>query len=235
MFSNGPLHIAEQKQDDQLELTHSSSVRIRGAALKTCRMQWMIGRGGERGSGISSLIARQDENRAPIPARRSNQVWINKKVNLSSSGFYHSSRSTGEDKRKQKERQILRPCQRTKKQWNMRMTVIQIVVHALGLVPKCLEKKLEKLRIKGRIKTIQTTTLNSQKSPGDLRKLAVTSEISERTPTDAGVKNSQGVKLLCFYLPNPSTMNRIWHEVSFYAEYNWFELKFFLLIDWLPN
>ena len=38
--------------------TYSSSVRIRGAALRTCQMWWTIGRGGERGSGIS---AQQDE------------------------------------------------------------------------------------------------------------------------------------------------------------------------------
>ena len=36
MYSYGPLHMAEQKQDDQLKPTYSSSVRIWGAA---CRMQ----------------------------------------------------------------------------------------------------------------------------------------------------------------------------------------------------
>ena len=60
MYSYGPLHIAEQKQGDQLEPTYSSSVRIQGVALRTCRKRWMIGRGGERGSGISMLAARQD-------------------------------------------------------------------------------------------------------------------------------------------------------------------------------
>ena len=33
MHSYGPLHMAEQKQGDQLEPTYSSSVRIRGVAL----------------------------------------------------------------------------------------------------------------------------------------------------------------------------------------------------------
>ena len=32
-------HMAEQKQDDQLEHTYSSSVRIRDVALKTCKRQ----------------------------------------------------------------------------------------------------------------------------------------------------------------------------------------------------
>ena len=35
MYSYGPPHMAEQKQDDQLEHTYSSYVRIRDVALKT--------------------------------------------------------------------------------------------------------------------------------------------------------------------------------------------------------
>ena len=35
-------------------------------------------------------------------------------------------------KRNQKERQVLKPCQRTKKLWNMRVTVIAIVIGVLG-------------------------------------------------------------------------------------------------------
>ena len=37
-------HMAEQKQDEQLETTYSSSVRIRDLALRTCLGWWMIGR-----------------------------------------------------------------------------------------------------------------------------------------------------------------------------------------------
>ena len=62
MYSYGPLHKSEQKQGDQLEPTYSSSVRIRDVALRTCRNQWTIRRGGERGSGISLLMARQDDD-----------------------------------------------------------------------------------------------------------------------------------------------------------------------------
>ena len=54
-------HMAEQKQDDQLELTYSSYVRIQDETLKTCQRRWMIGRSGERGSGISVLAARHDD------------------------------------------------------------------------------------------------------------------------------------------------------------------------------
>ena len=36
MYSYGPPHMAKQKQDDQLEHTYSSYVRIQDVALKTC-------------------------------------------------------------------------------------------------------------------------------------------------------------------------------------------------------
>ena len=51
-----------KKQDDQLEHTYSSYVRIQDVALKTCQRRWMIGRSGERGSGISVLAARHDDD-----------------------------------------------------------------------------------------------------------------------------------------------------------------------------
>ena len=62
MYSRGSLHMAEQRQDNQLEPTYSSSVPILDVVLKTCRKQWTIGRVGERGSGISVLIARLDDD-----------------------------------------------------------------------------------------------------------------------------------------------------------------------------
>ena len=46
-----------------------------------------------------------------------------------------------------------------KKLWNMRVTVITIVADALGIVRKGLENRLEKLEIRRRINTIQTTAL----------------------------------------------------------------------------
>ena len=58
VYSYGPPHMAKQKQDDQLEHTYSSYVRIWDVALKTCQKRWMIRRSGERGPGISVLAAR---------------------------------------------------------------------------------------------------------------------------------------------------------------------------------
>ena len=54
--------MAAQKQDDQLERTFSSYVRIQDVVLKTYLGRWTIGRSGERGSGISVLPARYDDD-----------------------------------------------------------------------------------------------------------------------------------------------------------------------------
>ena len=62
MYSYGPPHMAEQMQDDQLEHTYSSYVGIRNVALKTCLRRWTIGKSSERGSGISVLAARHDDD-----------------------------------------------------------------------------------------------------------------------------------------------------------------------------
>ena len=62
MYSCGPPHMDVQKQDDQHELTYSNYVRTQDVTLKTCRRRWMIGRSGERGSGISVLAARHDDD-----------------------------------------------------------------------------------------------------------------------------------------------------------------------------
>ena len=80
MYSYGPPHMAEQKQDDQREHTYNSSVRIRDVALKTCQKRWTIGRSGERGSGISVLATRHDDDDDVNQSRRkktlnSNKTW----------------------------------------------------------------------------------------------------------------------------------------------------------------
>ena len=59
MYSYGPPSMAKQKQDDQLELTYSSYVRTQDVTLKTFQI---IGRSGERGSGIYVLAAQHDDD-----------------------------------------------------------------------------------------------------------------------------------------------------------------------------
>ena len=61
----------------------------------------------------------------------------------------------------------------------MKVTIIPIVIGAFGAVTKGLLKGLEDLEVKGRVETIQTKALlgtakNTEKSPGDLRRLAAT-------------------------------------------------------------
>ena len=52
MYSYGPLYMDVQSHDDQLEPTCSSYVPIGDVAMKTCRKQWTIEKGVEKGSVI---------------------------------------------------------------------------------------------------------------------------------------------------------------------------------------
>ncbi len=54
--------MAVQKQDDQHEHTFSNYVRIRDVVQETCLGQRTIGKSGERGSVISVLPARHDDD-----------------------------------------------------------------------------------------------------------------------------------------------------------------------------
>ena len=82
MYSYGPPHMAGQKQDDQLELTYSSYVRTQDVTLKTCQRRWMIGRSGERGSGISVLAARLDDDDDDVIKARISKMQQNSKCRL---------------------------------------------------------------------------------------------------------------------------------------------------------
>ena len=44
-----------------------------------------------------------------------------------------------------------------KKLWSMKVTVIPIIIGALGTVTKAIVQELEDLEIRGRVETIQTT------------------------------------------------------------------------------
>ena len=46
-----------------------------------------------------------------------------------------------------------------KKIWNMKVTIIPIVIGAVGMVTKGLSKGLEDLEVGGRVETIQTIAL----------------------------------------------------------------------------
>ena len=55
-------HMTVQKQDDQYEHTFSNYMRIQDVVQKTCLRRWTIGKSGKRGSGISVLPARHDDD-----------------------------------------------------------------------------------------------------------------------------------------------------------------------------
>ena len=66
-------HMAEQKQDDQHEHTFSNYVKIRDVVQKTCQRRWTIGKSGERGSRISVIPARHDDDDGLIQTVEFNQ------------------------------------------------------------------------------------------------------------------------------------------------------------------
>ena len=57
----------------------------------------------------------ENETQIIMPARRPDQVIIDQKNNLLSSEFCRPSEQQSENQIKRKKRQVLRPCQRTKK------------------------------------------------------------------------------------------------------------------------
>ena len=94
MYSYGSPHKAKQKQDDQLEHTYSSSMRIQDVALKTCQRRWTIGKSGERGSGISVPAARHDDDDETLPdgqTLRCPCVGVHEKKSPMSSSSFPSS------------------------------------------------------------------------------------------------------------------------------------------------
>ena len=62
-------------------------------------------------------------------------------------------------KENEKKAKYLSLARELKKLWNMKMTVISIIIRALGTVTKGLIKGLEDFEIRERVKTIQTTAL----------------------------------------------------------------------------
>ena len=87
MYSYGPPHMAEQNQDDQLEHTYSSYVRIRDVALKTCQRRWTIGRSDERLSEISVLAARHDDDDDDHPKIKKTKSTLRQIICTHSYGF----------------------------------------------------------------------------------------------------------------------------------------------------
>ena len=98
-----------------------------------------------------------------IPARRPDLIIINKKkqktrickiVDFAVPADYRINLNESEKKDK-----YLDLAREIKKLWNMKVTIVPIVIDALGTITKGLLKGLENLEIGGRVETIQTTAL----------------------------------------------------------------------------
>ena len=83
-----------------------------------------------------------------------------------------------------------------KKLWNMKVTIIPIVIGAFGTVTKGLLKGLEDLEVGGRVETIQTTTLLRMarilRRVLEIEETCSHSTPNERPSVDADVKKSNG-------------------------------------------
>ena len=55
---------------------YTAAVRIQDVALKTCLRRWTIGRSGEKGSGISMLAARHDDDDIVANYDWNGQCWL---------------------------------------------------------------------------------------------------------------------------------------------------------------
>ena len=93
-----------------------------------------------------------------IPARRPDLIIINKRkrickiVDFAVLADYRIKESEKKDK-------YLDLARELKKLWNMKVTIVSIVIGALGTVTKGLLKGLEDLEVSGRVETIQMTAL----------------------------------------------------------------------------
>ena len=87
-------------------------------------------------------------------------------------------------------------CRKIKKQqqklWNIKGTVIPIVVGALGKIPKGLVKELEDLEISGQVETIHTTALLNRlkccEEAWGHEEACCHKNSSEKTSANAGIK-----------------------------------------------
>ena len=111
-----------------------------------------------------------------ISARQQDLIIINKKRELAEwwtllSLQDHWVKLKGSEKKDK----YLNLTREWKKLWNMKMTIILIIIGALGTVTKRLTKGLEVLEIGDHPNyCIIEISQNTEKSPGDLRRLTVT-------------------------------------------------------------
>ena len=96
-----------------------------------------------------------------IPARRPDLIIINnkKKKNCKIVDFAVPADHRTNLKESEKKDKYLDLARELKKLWNMKVTIVPIVIGALGTIAKGLLKGLEDLEVGGWVETIQTTAL----------------------------------------------------------------------------
>ena len=100
-------------------------------------------------------------------------------------------------KEREKKDKYLDITRELKKLQNMKVTIIPVVINAFGTVTKGLSKGLEDLEVRGRMETIQTTTLFRRPEYWEeswrLDETCCHSNSNERPSDNTDIKNSQGV------------------------------------------
>ena len=95
-----------------------------------------------------------------IPARRPDLIIINKRKRICKIvDFAVPADHRINLKESEKIDKYLDLAKELKKLWNMKVTIVPIVIDALGTITKGLLKGLEDLEVSGRVETIQTTAL----------------------------------------------------------------------------
>ena len=96
-----------------------------------------------------------------IPTRRPGLIIINRKRICKIVDFAVPVDHRINLKESEKKDKYLNLARELKKLWNMKVTIVPIVISALGTITKELLKGLENLEVGGRVETIQTTALLS--------------------------------------------------------------------------
>ena len=97
-----------------------------------------------------------------IPARKPVLIIINKKEKKKIRKIFDFADPADHRiilKESEKKDKYLELARELKKLWNMKVTIVPIVIGALGTIAKGLLKGLKDLEVGGRVETIQTTAL----------------------------------------------------------------------------
>ena len=131
-----------------------------------------------------------------IPARRPNLIIINKKKRIwKIVDFAVPADHRTNLKESEKKDKYLNLARELKKLWNMKVTIVPIVIGVLVTITKGLLKGLEDLEVGGRVETIQTTALlrTARILRRVLGEICCHSTSSEKLSANTDVKNSKGV------------------------------------------